>query len=451
MLPEAPMGHCCGGLRGPPEAALGAAPLHPETELFTDPAIAGLTSVEQTVAASSSPPTYRCPAPGGTLDFRCNFVEGGSIWVRVRPEEPVQSIRNLVADYLGKKTCQVMLRAGEEVLASNKLASDVVHPDVQVVLASPVQVATCSDDRSLRIFHLVAGEAVNTEHVGCGDAHRTISWDPTGSKLLSGSPDGAARIFDCVTKKQLAAFDHMLPVLSVDWSPDSSMVATGCADFSARVFDASMKELRFRFDHTLAVHVVAFSPDGSKLATGTGGDEARIYDLKNGIELGRFRHPSPVCSLSWHPQGVQVATACSDCYVRIFHLLGPQDVDVLPVPTIVNCVAWNPSQWDLIATSSCDAVRVFKINTWSENLCLPSRATVNGIAWDPDGFNVATACNDGFAYIYDGVTGDKGAVLKHDRFVHMVKFCPANKIMGTDALDRIADLKGWSKIIDDVR
>jgi len=89
-------------------------------------------------------------------------------------------------------------------------------------------------------------------------------------RVLTGSYDNTARLWDAATGKEIRAFSgHEQPVLSVAFSPDGMRVLTGSYDKTARLWNAATgKQIRAFKGHEDVVTSVAFSPDGMRVNAG---------------------------------------------------------------------------------------------------------------------------------------------------------------------------------------
>ena len=107
-----------------------------------------------------------------------------------------------------------------------------------------------------------------------------LSWSPDG-RLLSGS----AYVWDTTTGERMyTAREHDGTVIDSVWSPDGERLVTGSVDGSARVWDVGTAGFRstltfFAAGGARAVTDVAFSADGERIVTAS--DAVRIWDVRH--------------------------------------------------------------------------------------------------------------------------------------------------------------------------
>jgi WD40 repeat protein len=108
-----------------------------------------------------------------------------------------------------------------------------------------------------------------------------VAFSPDGRAVLTGSQDGAARLWDAATGRTLGPpLEHQGPVEAVAFSPDGRAVLTGSQDKTARLWDAATgRPLGPPLTHQGPVHVVAFSPDGKAVLTGSQDKTARLWHV----------------------------------------------------------------------------------------------------------------------------------------------------------------------------
>src|SRR5262245_39617240 len=88
---------------------------------------------------------------------------------------------------------------------------------------------------------------------------------------------------------------HEAEVCSTQFSPDGTKVVTGSFDFTARIWDAQTgKPLTGALRHKGRVRSVQFSPDGKRVVTASEDHTARIWDAERGEALGESMTHSDV-------------------------------------------------------------------------------------------------------------------------------------------------------------
>lgn len=103
---------------------------------------------------------------------------------------------------------------------------------------------------------------------------------------------------------------HCGPVWSAAFSPDATKILTGSLDTTARLWDANTgKVLRVFQGHEENVTSVAFSPDGTKILTGSDDKTARLWRATGGSELLAFAHERAVVGVGFIKRGKITVTA----------------------------------------------------------------------------------------------------------------------------------------------
>jgi ribosome assembly protein 4 len=213
------------------------------------------------------------------------------------------------------------------------------------------------------VFRVRAISRCSASIAGHGEAILATQFSPkNSSRMLSGSGDSTARIWDCETGTPVHTLKgHSSWVLAVCWSPDASMIATGSMDNTVCLWNPTK---------------------GSQI----GGP------LKG--------HTKWITSLAWEPyhlakQGTpRIASASKDSTVRIWNaVLGRIESVLSGHKSSVTCVKWGGT--GKIYTSSQDkTVKIWDASTGTLSQSLTAHAHwVNHLALSSD-FVLRTAYHD---------------------------------------------------------
>lgn len=132
-----------------------------------------------------------------------------------------------------------------------------------------------------------------------------VIFSPDGTRVLTGSEDGTACLWETTTGKLLITFSgHSHPVDSVAFSPDGTMVLTGSRDWTARLWETTTgKVLSALSGHSSPVAKVVFSPDGRLLMTCSMDGQVRLWIVEVGGRvtlLGLYVAFYEVGAVNWH-------------------------------------------------------------------------------------------------------------------------------------------------------
>ena len=285
------------------------------------------------------------------------------------------------------------------------------------------------------------------------------SFSPDGQRVVTASLDNddTARIWDANTGAPLTPpLRHGSNVLCAVFSQDGRRVVTGSGDHTARVWDAATGQpVTPPLRHEDTVWPAAFSPDGRRVVTASQDKTARIWDAETGQPATpALQHTGKVWWAAFSPDGRLVATACEDHTARLWDAhtgapVGPP----LPHSEEVTYVAFSPDGRRLV-TASGESItrfmdefknrpgeaRVWEVATGKPlTPPMPHKLSVFQAVFSPDGRCVATASLDQTARVWDANTGQPLTLpLPHNDLVCRVAFSPDGRRLATASFDYAA-------------
>lgn len=254
----------------------------------------------------------------------------------------------------------------------------------------------------------------------------TLSFDPSGARLVTGGADDSARISRANDGGILHTLDHGGNVSDAAFSADGSLLATASRDNVARVWTVATgaKELQL-LGHSSGLNAIAYAPSGEYVVSGGDDREARVWTAPTpeGMEGGAQAallagHTGPVRGLAVAPDSRSVATSSDDGTVRIWDGQVEQQLIVArrSRARAVGFLGGRP----VGLPARTDAVRALG------RLHGRSRTNATVAAVSPDGELIAAGYKDGTVRIYTARGESVGTLEEsHPGAVTDVRFDPS--------------------------
>jgi WD40 repeat protein len=170
----------------------------------------------------------------------------------------------------------------------------------------------------------------------------SLSFSNDGKRLLSGSADNTAIIWDVITGNDMLTLGeksetrHQDSIVDVDFSPCGKIVATASLDKTIHLWNSYTGEcLSILKGHQAPVNTITFSPNGRYLISGSQDKTIRLWNMKSGLvkaffkNIGLIKEPKlgqfikvlamqdcSVEDLSISPDSRYLLTGCASCEKR---------------------------------------------------------------------------------------------------------------------------------------
>jgi WD40 repeat protein len=190
-----------------------------------------------------------------------------------------------------------------------------------------------------------------------------VAFSPDGTRVLTGSTDGTAWLWDGATSKLVATLaGHTSYLHAAAFSPDGARVLTGSEDSTARLWDAATgKAVAVLAGHTGPVGAVAFSPDGTQVLTSEG-YWVRLWDVATGKAVATLEKTGPVAAVAFSPDGTRVLTGSGDIMARLWDAASGKVVASLAGHTdSVTAVAFSPDGTRVLTGSQDNTARLWPV------------------------------------------------------------------------------------------
>lgn len=237
-----------------------------------------------------------------------------------------------------------------------------------------------------------------------GDGATSVTFSPDGSQIAA-SGDVAARIFDANSGQLLVTLvGHTSLIDELKFSPDGTRLVTASNDGTAKMWDVATgaELITLSGVHTSGVHCVAFSPDGKFLATGGDDRKVVIWDLAT-LEptLILPTQGSTITSIVYSPDGSQITTSSLTDSAYVWDTAtGDRRLDLSGHPSGIWDTRFSPDG-KLLVTTGGTVAKVRDAGTGEVLFTLYGHT--DGLwdsAFSPDGTRIATAAADQTVRVY---------------------------------------------------
>jgi WD40 repeat protein len=273
------------------------------------------------------------------------------------------------------------------------------------------RVVTASEDGTARVWDVGSGnELASLPH----DASvKSAAFNADCSKVVTASADKMARVWDLASRGVVACLCHDDSVDHATFSPDGARLLTG-TKAGALLWDAAGRKVLARLDHDGMVPRPSFSADATKVVTASWKGTLRVWDAASGGRLASFRHDKGIATAAFSADGTRVVTASWDQTARVWDVASGAEVACFRHDDELNSAAFSPDGAQVVTASRDRTARIWDVTTAAGLATLSHDQVVSGAAFSPDGERLVTASRDYTVRLWDARTRRELARFAHD-------------------------------------
>ncbi len=270
--------------------------------------------------------------------------------------------------------------------------------------ADGTKLVSGSDDGTAKVWDVTTGNSILTLHGHTG-AVKALRLFENGKVLYSGSSDGVVRIWDMETRTEQLI--HTRPpwlAFATAFSSNGKTIASACWN-EVRLWDTNTQSfLEPLTGHERFVLTVAFSPDDKRLVSGSREGRVILWDVPNHRHLSTYDvHTGEVNAVTFSPDGKKFASASEDGTVYLFDLHTEKKTKLLTEPNRgVRAIAFSPDSKTLLSGRWDGEMQLWDAGTHQHMAdFIDAGGTIDGLAFSPDGRMVVTGLHRGLIRIWD--------------------------------------------------
>lgn len=264
---------------------------------------------------------------------------------------------------------------------------------------------------------------------------------PDGTRIVAGSNDTDAHVWDAATGQQIALLDgHGGSVLTVAFSWNGALIVTASNDDTIRLWDPSSGREVGILQGLEGVRTAAFSPDGTQIVAAYDDNVARIWRTESASnpegpwrEIRVLRgHDQLVVSAAFSADGTRIVTGSADRTARVWDALSGREISVMRGhDQSLRRAAFSADGTRIVTGSFDGSARVWDVSSGRELAVLGGRqgVAVNDANFSADGGRIVTASADGVVRVWaptgpslDADWIESGALRGHERSVRSASF-----------------------------
>jgi WD40 repeat protein/serine/threonine protein kinase len=159
-----------------------------------------------------------------------------------------------------------------------------------------------------------------------GPRVRSLGFDPAGPRLVVGTYDGVASIWDVPSGVRIRCLrDAGAAVDAVAFSGDGGLIATASRDGTEQVWDAASGSLRTQINsHRDKIYAIEFSRAGNLILSAGADGAVVVSDVSTGMPVARLEGPKGlVIAAHFDPESRRVVGASWDGTARVWDAASP--------------------------------------------------------------------------------------------------------------------------------
>ena len=324
--------------------------------------------------------------------------------------------KQLATDGVAEGKPAILVR---DIASGNLIKALVGHEGAVTALsfsADGTRLVSGSADKTARVWQIGEGKEI-AKFAAHTNTVTAVAYTNDGNQVISGSADNSLKLWQVADAKELANFaGHGGAITAASYTAAAGQLVTGSADGTARIWTVANGQQAAQIGHGQAVAAIAVSQDTQKIAVAGTDNVVKVYQPNGTAQFTLTARGNVVKWLAMLADGTKLVAGSADNNVTVWDLATGTLVQSLPVPagltTLQFAAAAFPNVPTQLITGTADKALTVHTLNYDRSLVHPAMA-ITGMAFSPAGEFVYTTCEDGHFRRFNPADGSQQFAQNH--------------------------------------
>lgn len=250
-----------------------------------------------------------------------------------------------------------------------------------------------SDDNTARVWNLADGKQL-AQFAGHTQSVSSVAFNSNGLQVISGSQDQSLRLWHAADGTEVKSFaGHAGRIVGVAMASGDQRVISVSEDQTLRIWNAADAAALANVALGAAAGSLGIARDESRVAVACADNNVRVYQLSDNQLLATLAGQAPGRRVEFSADQTRILVASADHRVNVWDVARSAIVESLLADAGLAQAGFGPTANEVLLASADKFVRLHTLHF--ERALVGVTSKIAGLAYSPDGGLVYCGCADG--------------------------------------------------------